>query len=419
MWARALAVSAACLMAAAQADVGPANRPLSERLRLTGDWHGQRSAWADRGLEIDLAHTGDVMAVTGGGTDHGTYLSGLVEAGLTMDAERLFGWTGTQVFVLGIGTFGRDPGDGTGSIHAPSNLATIDTAKVLEAWVERRFLGDRLAILGGLYAADAEFDVKETAGVFINGGFGTGLDLSETGLNGPCVYPTSCLGLRAKFQPTEAHYVQLAVLDGVAGDPDDPRGTRISLDADDGVLILAEAGYRQGADAGRFLRAALGAWHYTTDFGDLFHTDAQGGPLRRHGTEGVYGLLEGGLFYEPGQLTQGLSGFLRFGVADEDVNPIRYYAGGGLVYTGLFPRRDADVLGFGVSAGCNGNKLEAAQQAAGTPVENREVAFELTYGIPVLPWLSVQLDAQYIKNPSTDPTLRDARTVGLRYHVVF
>jgi porin len=417
--ARALAVGAACWITAAPANDNPAGVPLSERLKLTGDWHGHRSNWADRGVEINLAHTGDVMTVTRGGADRSTYFSGLVQAGLSLDAERLFGWSSTSVYVLGIGTFGRDPADGAGSLHAPSNVANTDTTKLLEAWVERRFLEDRLAVLGGLYAADAEFAVKETAAVFINGGFGTGLDLSETGLNGPCVYPTSCLGMRAKFQATEAHYVQLAVLDGVAGDPDDPRGTQISLSSDDGALILGEVGFQQGADTGRFLRAALGAWHYTMDFDDLLDTDAQGEPRRRQGTQGIYGLLEGAVFQEPGQLTQGLSGFLRLGMADEDVNQIRYYAGGGLVYTGLLPRRDEDVLGFGLSAAFNGDPFEAAQEAAGTPVESQEVALELSYWIPVFPWLSVQLDAQYIKNPSTDPALRDARLVGLRYQITF
>lgn len=415
----ALGFGAACGMAAAQAQPPGSNIPLSERLRLTGDWNGLRSEWADRGVEIDLAHTGDVMAVTDGGEARGTYFAGLVETGLSIDAERLFGWPRTQIFVLGIGTFGRDPGDGAGSAHAPSNLANIDTAKLLEAWVERSFFDDRLAVLGGLYAADAEFDVKESAGVFINGGFGTGLDLSETGLNGPCVYPTTCLGVRARFQATDAHYVQAAVLDGVAGDPEDPKGTQIILDSDDGLLFLAEAGFQQSADEGRFLRAAIGAWHYTTDFDDLLDTDAQGEPRRRQGTQGVYGLVEGALYTEPGQLTQGLSGFLRLGLADEDVNQFGYYAGGGLVYTGPFTGRDEDVLGLGVSAAFNGDSFETAQEVAGAPVDSREIAFELTYWIPVFPWLSVQFDAQYIKNPSTDPMLDDATLVGLRYQVTF
>jgi len=399
------------------ADLGPS---LSERTTLTGDWGGRRAALAARGIEIGLVNYGDAMSVVGGGIERQTDFPGLVEPSLAVDLERLLGWQDVRTFLRGIGTYGSDPAEATGSLNAPSNLAdAVDTFKLLEGWLEWGLLDDTVAILVGLYDADTEFDVKETAGVFMNGGFGTGLDLSESGLNGPCIFPTSCVGVRVGYRPTPAYYLQVAVLDGVAGDPDDPHGTQVHLDADDGILVLGEAGYQQGADAGRFTRAALGAWHYTTTFDDLLEVDAQGQPRRRDGTQGVYALLEGELFREPGQPTQGLSGFLRVGMADQDVNPVRYYAGGGVVYTGLLPARGEDVAGFGVSAAFLGDKFKTAQRRAGTPVDDREIALEGTYWMPLLPWMSLQLDAQYIRNPGADPDVDDALVFGLRYQIAF
>jgi porin len=342
-----------------------------------------------------------------------------VEAGLGLDLDSLLGWPRTRAFVLGIGTFGRDPGDGTSSIHAPSNLANVPTGKLLEVWLEREFLDGRLALLAGLYAADSEFDVKETAAVFMNGGFGTGLDLSESGLNGPCVYPASCLGVRARCQPGDHSYFQLAVLDGVAGDPDQPRGTQVRLGSEDGLLLLGEMGIQRGPDQGRFLRAAVGAWHYTTEFETLLQPPGIAQPLTRRGSHGLYALLEGDLYREPGQFLQGLSGFLRLGFADEAVNPIGRYAGAGLVYTGLLTGRDDDVLGLGISAALTGDDFRAAQAATGAPVESRELVIELAYWIPVLPWLSVQLVAQHISNPGADPNLENATVLGVRYQVTF
>jgi porin len=408
------------LPGAARADSGRDSDALASRATLTGDWGGQRSAWAERGIEFGVDVYGDTMAVTDGGEKRNAYYAGLVEAGAEFDLDALFGWPGTRAFVMAIGTFGADPADGAGSVHAPSNLANeVSTAKLLEAWIERDFFDGKLALLGGLYAVDSEFDVKETAGVFMNGGFGTGLELSETGLNGPCVYPTTCLGLRARYQPDDSRYLQLAVLDGVAGDPDDPRGTQIRLSSDDGLLILAEGGIQRGADQGRFLRAALGAWHYTTDLETLVQPRPEGPARTMSGTQGVYALLEGDLYREPGQVTQGLSGFLRIGVADDRVNQFSHYVGAGLVYTGPFAGRSEDLLGIGVSAAFNGDDFKTAQRLAGTPVDDREVAIELTYWMPVLAWLSLQLSAQHILNPSTDPALENATLVGLRYQVTF
>ena len=414
------AAAAILLLASAAGQAEPATGDtLATRAELSGDWGGLRTEWALSGVEIGITHTGDVLAVVEGGAEESTYYSGLLDVGIEFDLQALLGWPATRAFVLGIGTFGRDPGDGAGSVHAPSNLANTPTGKVLEAWLEREFMDGRLAVLGGLYGVDSEFDVKETAGVFMNGGFGTGLDLSETGLNGPCVYPTTCLGIRARYQPDESHYFQFAVLDGVAGDPDQPHGTQISLSSDDGLLILGEAGFQRSAGEGRFLRAAVGAWAYTTDFEALLPPAPGTSPDEQSGTQGVYALLEGDLYREPGQYLEGLSGFLRVGVADAAVNPIGSYAGAGLVYTGLFPHRSEDVLGLGVSAAFNGDDFRDAQAQAGAPVENTETVVELTYWMPLLPWFSLQLDAQYISNPATDPALDDALLVGLRYQVTF
>lgn len=405
--------------ARASAEVLPAAEALASRNALTGDWDGRRAAWAERGVVIGIDHFGDLTTVVDGGEERGSYYAGLVEVGLEFDLATVLGWPDTRALVLGVGTFGRDPGDGAGSIHAPSNLANVPTGTLLEAWLERDFFSGRLALLGGLYAVDSEFDVKESAGVFMNGGFGSGLELSETGLNGPCVYPATCLGVRARYQPDDAGYVQFAVLDGGAGDADQPRGLQIDLDGDDGLFVIGETGFQRSAEAGRFLRAALGAWHYTTEFEDITQPGAPAPMRTSDGTYGVYALLEGSLYGEPGRAVQGLSGFMRIGFADQTVNPIGRYAGAGLVYTGLLPARDEDVLGLGVSAGFLGRDFRDARARAGTPVQSRELVLELTYWMPVLPWFNLQLDAQYISNPAADPALANATLFGLRYQITF
>ena len=392
---------------------------LFERETVTGNWGGLRSTLADRGVELGLSNYGDLMRVVKGGLERRTFYADLVEPTAAIDLDKLIGWKQARLYFRGIGTYGDDPADATGSISAPSNLASINTFTLFEGWLEQRLFDDRLSILFGLYAVDTEFDVKETAGVFMNGGFGTGLDLSESGRNGPCIFPTSCLGLRLRLQPTPESYAQVAVLDGVAGNPNNPRGTQVILDPDDGVLVLTEIGYQRGAEAGRFFRAALGGWVYTTTFDDVLDVDAAGNPRRRRGTYGVYALVEGELFREAKQRTQGLSGFLRVGVADPNVNQIQYSLSAGLAYTGLVPGRDEDVAAFGVAAGINGWNFKQAQRLAGTPVAGAEVALEWSYRLQLFPWMSLQLDAQYIIDPGTTQTAADALVIGFRHTMRF
>jgi porin len=423
-WRPLLAIACAFLLvragrAAGAEDAAP-EPGWMERATLSGEWGGRGTELATQGFEFGLSLYGDVMFVVDGGLERGTAFAGLLEPTLTVDLDRALGWKNTTIFVHGIGTFGNDPTELTGSLHAPSSFGnSVDTFSLFEAWIEREFLDNSLSVRAGLYGVDTEFDVKETAGVFINGGFGTGIDLAQSGLNGPCIFPTSCLGIRVRYEPTTTRYFQIAVLDGVAGDPGNPKGTHIHLSHDDGVLVLGEAGFERAAEQERFLRAAVGTWHYTTTFDDLLKVDAAGQPVRRHGTQGVYALLEGVLYREPDRRTQGLSAFLRMGMADQDVNPVRCTVGGGLAYTGLMPGRDEDVTGLGASVAINGDVFRKSRSLAGTPVDRREVLVGLTHLLPLTPWASVQLDAQYIGNPGTDPTVDDALVIGLRFQIKF
>jgi porin len=198
------------------------------------------------------------------------------------------------------------------------------------------------------------------------------------------------------------------VVEGIPGELDDPVALGLELDGDEGVLMIAEAEWRPAGY--RFLRLALGGWHYSTDFERI-----DGGP-EADGTSGVYGFAEGVIFTEPGADDQGLSGFVRVGRADETVNRFGAYRAAGLVYTGLVPGRPEDLTGLGVSSVQNGDDFI---DAADGPVDRRETVFELTHRVRIRPWLAIQPSVQYARNPETDPDIDDNWTVGVRVDVEF
>ena len=387
---------------------------------LTGDWAGLRPDLVRRGIEFGLLATNDAVSVVDGGAEQANFYPGLIEPTVGFDLERLFGWSDTLVFLRGFGMYGRDPSEASGALDTPSNIASPEqTFRVYEAWIERRFLDERLDVRAGLYALDGEFDVKGVSAVLMNSGFGTGVDLSQTGLNGPCIYSTGCLGARVRYRPGSGQYLQLAVMDAVAGDPDDPYGTHVDIGNGEGVLMIGESGYERDAESGSFLRAAVGVWYYTSRFDDLLKTDAAGNPASSRARPGVYALVEGELLRETADGSEGLSGFLRLGTADPAVNQVEYFASAGLAYTGLLDGRSEDVAAFGVLVPVNGDEYLDAQRLAGSPVERAEYAFEGAYWMPLLPWLSLQFGAQYIVNPGTDGALDDALVLAVRSRIVF
>jgi porin len=413
-------LAAALPTSAARAEeTAPADDAERFRELVTGDWNGLRVDLARRGVEFGLLATNDAIAVVDGGLEQANFFPGLVEPSVGLDLERLLGWQDTLIFVRGFGMYGGDPNEAAGALDSPSNIGNaVQTFRFYEAWIERRFLDDSLNLRAGLYATDSEFDAKGASAVFINSGFGTGVDLSQTGVNGPCIYPTGCLGARLRYAPTPAHYVQVAIVDAVAGDPDDPYGTHVEIGNGEGVLVLGEAGYERSAPESRFLRAALGCWYYSSEFDDLLQVDADGNPKRSRARPGLYGFVEGELMRETPGGAQRLSGFLRGGIADPDVNAVEFFVAGGLTYTGPLPGRDRDVAGFGVLVPINGDEFVRAGQRAGTPVDRAEVALEWTYWMPVTAGFSLQFDVQYIVDPGTDPAVDNAVVLGLRTRIV-
>jgi len=244
-----------------------------------------------------------------------------------------------------------------------------------------------------------ELDVLETGGLFLNSAHGIGTEFAQSGEAGPSIFPVTSLALRLQFQPTERLTLRAAVLDATPGDPQRPKRTTIDLDSDDGALAVVEAAYRLPGDA----VFKIGHWEYTADF------DPIEGGAPEDGSRGTYASLDGTLYREVPGSEEGLRAFLRYGVAAERFNPMGRYLGAGLVYTGLFPGRDADQLGLAAAVAFAGDPY---RRVAGA--EDAETNIVLTYAAQLTDWLTVQPNIQYIIDPGLDPALDDALVLGLR-----
>jgi porin len=400
--------------------------PVFAQDTLTGDWGGARSEWSASGVDLELVYTADYFEVVSGGVrSDGEYL-GNVDIVAAIDGEKLFGQKGATYLLYVLGNHGHDhgggPGQHAGDFQGLSNIDATDTWKIYEAWYEQAFADDQASVRFGLYDLNSEFDAIETAGLFINSSFGIGPDYSQSGQNGPSIFPTTSVALRLAYQLTDNYYLQAAVFDGVPGDPDDNKGTHIKFSSGDGLLYAAEFGYAQGGEDDMMTpygKWALGVWRYSESFDDLVDTDGGGDPVKRKNNQGIYLLGEYTAYREKLDPQQGLAIFARYGIANDDINQIDSYLGLGLAYTGLFPGRDEDQLGLGIAVASNGDKYKQIQQDNGSPVEGSETTIELSYRAQVLPWLAIQPDIQWIKNPGMDPALKDATVVGVRTEIVF
>lgn len=348
-------------------------------------------------LELDAGYTSDSFANAGGGRKRGLAQMGLLELSLGVDGADL-GLEGARFFasaqwVHGSSLSDRLAGDG----QVASNIDAPDGVRPFEAWMSFPVTA-KSYVKAGLVDLNGEFDVQQVGSLFLNSSHGIGPDFSQSGRNGPSIFPTTSTAVVAGWSD-ERWSLRFGLFDAVAGDPDRPRRTVVRFPGQTGLLLVGEADLRVKDSA--LIR--VGAWTYTTRF-ETLPTHGAGTMLARRGNRGLYAMAEGTLGRVGGKP---LRGWVRAGLAEAEINPIAQYLGGGMALG-----EEGEGWGIAVARASLG---ESALGVPGQPRPRRaETNVELTYAWVVSDRLTIQPDLQYVFNPGWDRRAGDAILVGTR-----
>lgn len=385
--------------------------------------HAADTGWARTTLTYDGAAIGNL---DGGVARSSTYVGNLHLRSL-MDLDRAAGWHDTHAYVDALWIHGGQPEAFVGDAMGVNNLAAPPNLQLEEAWIEHNLADANVSLLAGLYDVNSEFDRTQSGGLFLNSSFGIGPEFSQTGVDGPSIFPRTALGARVAYKPASGVVLRAAVLDGV------PliRGhdTLRAFQAGDGRLYVAElalldrpaarpapdARFRIGRNAMLPMyqgKLAIGAWHYTTTFDRLVPT---GGRTTQRGATGYYAVADRTVARDPHDSDRSLSLFAQLGVGDPDVARFGRYLGAGAVLAGPFASRSQDELGLAIAVARNGRPY--GQQQTPHPTTATERSIELSYLAQATDWLAVQPDLQYVVHPDTDPAVRNALVFTLRFEL--
>ncbi|HCM40250.1 MAG: hypothetical protein A2Z97_13305 [Bdellovibrionales bacterium GWB1_52_6] len=386
--------------------------PEEEENRLTKNWGGFRSRLSAQGVDLGLIYKGQYDSLRSGGLEPGSLYVQNIDLRLALDLEKLAGWTGGSMFFYGLFNHGGETSSRVGDEQVTSNIESPkDLNKLYEAWLQQTFFDGKVSVLAGLHDLNSEFYVTDTSTLFFNSSFGVGRELSQTGAQGPSIFPTAATSLRIRTEPTQSFYFQFGIFNAVASELE--KTAEFRFKGSDGALLISEMAYHgsptaDGAGTPHSFKYALGFWAYSTTSDHLLssidpaHTKSV--------NQGAYLLIDQGL-------TSHLSAFARYGIANTEINPISSNLSGGVVYTGLIPTRDQDRLGFGVTHVRSGSEYKTLSQAAESPVLNAETTFELNYRFEAIPGIAVQPDVQWVKNPSADPAVGNATVLSARLEI--
>jgi porin len=343
----------------------------------------------------DIRYTTDIIGDVAGGEQRGTHWIGRLDLDLDSGKGLLLrngAHAHADIFLLHGGGFSERV---VGDAQVVSNVDAPYALRPFEAWVEAP-LGGGVRAKAGLIDLNSEFDVQSVGAPFLNSSFGIAPDYSQSGLNGPSIFPITSPGLVVAVERPR-WTLRTAVFDALPGDPDHPHRTLPGPFFRDGALLAVEGEVKIGA--GGELQA--GAWYYTDRFDRL---DGQG----QGRSAGAYVQYEQTLAGD--EKSGALRGWVRVGRAASDVNAIGVYAGGGFTW-GTEDRS----YGIAIAHARLGDPALQAFALALTPRDRAETTLEITARCRLTHWLVVQPDLQYVRHPSWGAA-PDALVLGLRLH---
>ncbi|HEU4959330.1 MAG TPA: carbohydrate porin [Sphingomonas sp.] len=340
-------------------------------------------------VRLGGSYVTDVLAVVDGGRARGAGWLGRADVTLAADGSAI-GLGGVRFFADVLATQPGDfSGNKVGDFQTVSNVQADSALRPFELYVEAP-VTHRLSVKAGLVDLNTEFDVQRIGALFLNSAHGIGPDFSQSGVNGPSIFPASATAVIGRYDGG-AWRARIGLFDAVAGSLPDPRRTVFRLPGAKGALIVGEVERLFGS-----AEVQLGAWRYTDRF------PAQASVDRRVASQGAYALVEG-------PLSGRLSGWLRIGLADARANPIAAYVGGGLTHGD-----DRSQLGIAIArAMLRGPARRSLLD--GVRARRAETAIELTWARRIAKGVTIQPDIQYVIDPGWNPAVRDALVIGSRF----
>ncbi len=362
-----------------------------------GNFRGLRTGLEEKGINIQSSYMINAFALSSGAkkSGKGTY-QGLYNLSLELDSEKMNLYKGGKFYILyQIGNKGMNSMDFLNSYSdANSYDPTRSINQISELYYEQSFKDDLFNIKIGKQDANMDFQALDTGFEFLN------LSFSFIDNTPMPLFPSQQMGVRTRLKLPNEIYVQNGFYDGNLGIGSNPKSF---FTGENDYFNMAEI-YKLTDFNQKEGKYILGGWIKTGDYENYKN-------IVKHNNYGFYTGFEQKLINRFEDKSGGLNLFGQFGYAENSINDVPYYGGGGLVFKGITKKRKDDSVGLAFGW------HQFNKQLYETENKTAEKVVELFYKIKLTEFLYIQPDFQYIIKPSGNE--RNGFAIGLRSCIVF
>lgn len=371
----------------------------------------------NHGIYVDGAWIGDVNNLFSGGIhnpDRWTSNS-LFLLNMTLDTKKFGAWDGGLFGVQFLQFNGQATNTQAGTVQGYNSLPgalPLNRSELYQLWYRQEFFNKKFMVRLGKVAPtfhfnnvinpvplhDEKIEIPAVTSLIY-----TPIFVNPSVLGLLPGYYNSAYGITINFIPFKSWYLSYGIYDGNLAN-----GTQTGLTGphfNGSYFNIVETGFSWVIGKNNLPgTVGVGAWHQT---GLIQESPI----LFEHGASGYYVFGSQRLWYQnPGINNGGISTFFQYGDNNSGVLPIKKYAGAGLTFFGLIPRRENDSMGMGTAfSWLNQNSFS----------RKTELMLQAYYQAQIINGIFLEPVLSYIPTPGAQPNLNAAWAGTMRLIVLF
>lgn len=391
------------------------------RQYLFGNWGGERTSLASRGVTFDFFYVADLLSNPVGGLEQENTGWGRARGTMDIDFGKLMEWKGLTFHATGLWQFGGNLGADMGTLANPSGLVSAHALRLDSFWLQQALFHDRLFIRAGQFAGLDFYGNQEFGASYLI----EPLDYALGNLF-PTTFesfdPAATPAVELRYFPVGDFYLKSAVLAGNR-DPYQQDPTGFNFKIRDTPVFVFEAGYTLHAEdfSGQKSRFTQKSYPSIFKFGAAYNggkfPNAAG--IQSSGNYLIYGMANQAVYRSGAGSNRGLDATFAFDWSPNDVNRENSQITAGVRYNGPIPSRLQDGVAFGFVYTKVGDAFQSVGVPLGAPPLGSEKAIELNYALQLKPYLLWQPVFQYYWDVGGSSHIPNAAVLGFRVKADF